>query len=159
MFPRMSADQGGIQVSRPLWVTWRRIAVLTLLVLIGVSAYVYVRQSADRLPDPSSQTYRDAVAAFYTGLAAMQVGVEVVAEEKLQRVSELVPQEPATWANLGLLALRRTAFDLAAERLQKARALAPDNSQIQVLSGLFAGLQGHLGEAKAYLERAVALDP
>jgi Tfp pilus assembly protein PilF len=118
-----------------------------------------VRRSGDRLPDPSSETYREAVAAFYTSLAAMQVGVEVVAEEKLLRVTELVPQEPAAWANLGLLALRRTALDLAAERLQKARALAPDSSQIQVLSGLLESMQGRLAEARAYLQRAVALDP
>ena len=144
-------------MSRPLWVSWRRIALLTLLILLGVS--LYVRRSADRLPDPSSETYRDAVAAFHTSVAAMQAGAEVVAEEKLLRVVELVPQEPAAWANLGLLAIRRTAFDLAAERLQKARTLAPDNSQIQVLSGLFESMQGRLEEARAYLRRAVALEP
>ena len=36
------------------------------------------------------------------------------------RVTELVPQEPAAWANLGLLALRRTAFDLAAATVAKS---------------------------------------
>jgi cytochrome c-type biogenesis protein CcmH/NrfG len=89
----------------------------------------------------------------------MQVGVEVVAEEKLRRVTDLVPQEPAAWANLGLLALRRTAFDVAVDRLQKARMLAPENSQIQVLSGLLERMQGRTQEARAYLERAVTLDP
>jgi len=144
-------------VSRRLWLSWRHLAIVALLILFGVS--LYVRRSGDRLPDPSSETYRDAVAAFHTSLAAMQAGVEVVAEEKLLRVIELVPQEPAAWANLGLLALRRTALDLAAERLQKARALAPDSSQIQVLSGLLESMQGRLEEARAYLQRAVALDP
>ncbi len=144
-------------MSRPPWVSWHHLVAVALVILVGVS--VYVRHSGDRLPDPSSETYRDAVAAFHTSLAAMQAGVEVVAEEKLLRVIELVPQEPAAWANLGLLALRRTAFDLAAERLQKARALAPDSSQIQVLSGLLESMQGRLQEARAYLQRAVALDP
>ncbi|HEX9867595.1 MAG TPA: FG-GAP-like repeat-containing protein [Candidatus Tectomicrobia bacterium] len=144
-------------MSRPPWLSWHYLAVLAVLILFGVS--LYVRRSAERLPDPSSKTYRDAVAAFYTSLAAMQAGVEVVAEEKLLRVIELVPQEPAAWANLGLLALRRGAFDLAAERLQKARTLAPDSSQIQVLSGLLESMQGRLEEARAYLQRAVALDP
>jgi Tfp pilus assembly protein PilF len=146
-----------MQVSRPPWLSWHHLAAVALLLLVGAS--VYVRRSGDRLPDPSSETYRDAVAAFHTSLAAMQAGVEVVAEEKLLRVVELVPQEPAAWANLGLLALRRTALDLAAERLQKARALAPDSSQIQVLSGLLESMQGRLEEARAYLKRAVALDP
>jgi cytochrome c-type biogenesis protein CcmH/NrfG len=99
------------------------------------------------------------VAAFHTGLAALQAGAEIIAEEQTLRVTALVPQEPAAWANLGLLALRRTAFDLAAERLHKARALAPENSQIQVLSGLLESLQGRLDAARTYLQRAVALDP
>jgi hypothetical protein len=89
----------------------------------------------------------------------MQAGVEVIAEEKMLRVTELVPQEPAAWANLGLLALRRTAFDLAATRLHKARTLAPQSSQIQVLSGLLESMQGRLDTARAYLQRAIALEP
>jgi tetratricopeptide (TPR) repeat protein len=146
-----------MQVSRPPWISWHHLVAVAVIILVGMS--VYVRRSGDQLPDPSSETYREAVAAFQTSLAAMQAGVEVVAEEKLLRVIELVPQEPAAWANLGLLALRRTALDLAAERLQKARALAPNSSQIQVLSGLLESTQGRLQEARAYLQRAVALDP
>ncbi len=144
-------------MSRAPWLSWHHLTVLALMILFGTSLNTCRR--GDRLPDPSSKTYRDAVAAFYTSLAAIQAGVEVIAEEQMRRVTELVPQEPAAWANLGLLALRRTAFDLAAERLQKARTLAPQNSQIQVLSGLLESMQGRLEEARAYLQRAVALDP
>jgi tetratricopeptide (TPR) repeat protein len=134
-----------------------RLAIVAMLVLVAVSLAGCRR--SDGLPDPSSKTYRDAVAAFYTGLAAIQASAERIAEEKMLRVTELVPQEPAAWANLGLLALRRTAFDLAAERLQKARSLAPDSSQIQVLSGLFESMQGRLQAARTYLERAITLEP
>src|SRR5436309_8337965 len=98
-----------------------RLTILTFIVLCGTS--LDACRSGDRLPDPSSKTYRDAVAAFHAGLAAIQSGIEVVAEENLLRVTELVPQEPAAWANLGLLALRRAAFPLAAERLHKASDL------------------------------------
>src|SRR4029453_3464339 len=129
-----------------------RLTLLTFIVLLGTS--LNACRSGDRLPDPSSKTYRDAVVAFYTGLAALQAGVEVIAEEQLLRVTALVPQEPAAWANLGLLALRRTAFDLAAARLHKARTLAPKSSQIQVLSGLLESVQGHPEAARAYLQRA-----
>jgi tetratricopeptide (TPR) repeat protein len=127
-----------------------------LIVLCGTS--LTACRSGDGLPDPSSKTYREAVAAFYTSLAAIQAGVEVLAEEQMQRVADLVPQEPAAWANLGLLALRRTAFDLAATRLQKARALAPESGQIQVLSGLVESLQGRLEAARTYLQQAVVLE-
>src|SRR4029434_3130293 len=87
-----------------------RLTLFTFIVLWGTS--LNACRSGDRLPDPSSKTYREAVAAFYTGLAALQAGVEVIAEEQLLRVTALVPQEPAAWANLGLLALRRTAVEI-----------------------------------------------
>jgi Flp pilus assembly protein TadD len=99
---------------------------LALLILLAVG--FYVRHRANGLPDASSKTYRDAVSAFQISLAAIQVGAEVVAEEQLLRVTALVPQEPAAWANLGLLALRRGTFGVAADRLQRARTLAPENS-------------------------------
>jgi cytochrome c-type biogenesis protein CcmH/NrfG len=134
-----------------------RLTILMFIVLCSTG--LKACRSGDRLPDPSSQTYREAVAAFHTSLAAIQAGIETIAEEQMLRVTSLVPQEPAAWANLGLLALRRTAFDLAAERLQRARTLAPESSEIQVLSGLLESMQGHLEAARAYLERAVALNP
>jgi hypothetical protein len=134
-----------------------RLTVLMFIVLCGTS--LKACRSGDRLPDPSSQTYREAVAAFHTSLAAIQAGIETIAEEQMLRVTDLVPQEPAAWANLGLLALRRTAFDLAAARLQRARTLAPESSQIQVLSGLLESMRGRSEEARAYLQRAVALNP
>lgn len=134
-----------------------RLPALAFMILFAVS--LNACRSDDVLPDPSSKTYQDVVVAFHTGLAAIQSGIEDTAEDSMLRVAELVPQEPAAWANLGLLAFRRTAFDLAAERLQKARALAPENSQIQALSGLFESVQGRLEEAKAYLQRAVTLEP
>lgn len=139
------------------WFTVHRFAVLVVLITLGAS--LVACRNGDKLPDPSSKTYHDAVVAFYTGLAAIQSSAERIAEEKLLRVTELVPQEPAAWANLGLLALRRTAFDLAADHLQKARSLAPASSQIQMLSGLFESMQGNLQAARAYLEQAIALDP
>lgn len=142
---------------RSPWFAGRRLGGFACLLLCSV--WLTACRQSDKLPDPASTTYREAVAAFQTGIAAIQAGVEVVAEDKLQQVTKLVPQEPAAWANLGLLAMRRTAYDLAATRLRTARDLAPENSQIQVLSGLFESTQGRLEAAKAYLQRAIALDP
>jgi Tfp pilus assembly protein PilF len=140
-----------------LWLALHHGTACVFIILFVAS--LHACRSDDDLPDPASKTYRDAVAAFHTGLAAIQAGIEVTAEDYMLRVTKLVPQEPAAWANLGLLAFRRTAFDLADERLQKARALAPESSQIQVLSGLFESMQGRLEKAQAYLQRAVTLDP
>jgi tetratricopeptide (TPR) repeat protein len=142
---------------RSTWFFWPCLARVALLLCLGLS--LEACGNRDKRPDPSSPTYREAVAAFYTGLAAIQASADLIAEEHLLRVTRLVPQEPAAWANLGLLALRRTALDLAAERLQKARALAPASSQIQVLSGQLESLQGRLEQAQTYFRHAITLEP
>ncbi|MBI4512680.1 MAG: VCBS repeat-containing protein [Gemmatimonadetes bacterium] len=110
------------------------------------------------LPDPASDRYREVVAAFYSGLAAMEVGADEHAEAELLRVTRLVPREPAGWANLGVLALRRNEFDAAAERFKKAEALAPQSSSIQLLLGLLEANRGRAEQALAHLRRAVHLD-
>ena len=63
------------------------------------------------LPDSSSPTYAEAVAIFYRGVAAAQSGESGVAAAAFQRVTELVPGEPAGWADLGLIDLQRFELD------------------------------------------------
>src|SRR6476660_9864366 len=98
--------------------------------LAGLLAMLVACNSTSRLPEKSSKEYRDAVSAFYVGLAALQVGDDVHAESRLSQVTQLVPAEPAGWANWGILALRQRNYDAAAQRLEKARDLAPTNDQI-----------------------------
>ena len=110
------------------------------------------------LPEPDSETYRETVSAFYTGLAAIESGIERQGEENLLRVTELAPGEPAAWVNLGLLAMRRNEYALASEYLGEAQTLAPENSVIRLLLGLFEKSQGNVTETTAHLQEAVALD-
>jgi len=132
--------------------------VLTALCSILTTSLGACRRG-EKLPDPSSKEYREAVSAFYVGLAALQTGEDVRAKEKLTLVTQLVPQEPAGWADLGLLALRQQELDVAAERLEKARSLAPQNSQLHVLLGLVESRRGRLAEAISLLRKAIELDP
>ncbi len=111
------------------------------------------------LPKPSSQTYRDYVSSFYVGLAALQVGDDVRAERELARSAELVPAEPAGWANWGILRLRQRDFDAASQRLQKARKLAPQNGHIYYLLGLVETGKGSSAEAIADFRKAIELEP
>jgi hypothetical protein len=111
------------------------------------------------LPDPSSRTYAEAVAAFHRGVAAAQTGEGGLATAAFQRVTELAPGEPAGWANLGLVALQRREADQAAEWLAEARSLAPDHSHIQFVTALVARERGRLDESVEHLRRAVTLDP
>jgi Tfp pilus assembly protein PilF len=103
-------------------------------------------------------TYRETVSAFYTALAAMQTTQEALAREKLERVTTLVPGEPAGWANLGLLLLRQGELDAAGERLARAEELAPKAGEIQRLLGLLESRKGRLPEAVRHWRRALALD-
>ena len=98
------------------------------------------------------------VRAFYIGLAALQVGDDVRADAKLAEVTKLVPPEPAGWANWGLLALRQRNFDAAAERLERARSLAPENDQIYYLLGLLESSRGRSAEAVTALRKAVEIN-
>ena len=131
--------------------------VLIAFVLLGMCITTTGCQRED-LSDLPPEVYRQAVASFYTGLAALQVGETRYAESQLTQVTEQVPQEPAAWANLGVLAMRQNALPKAAEYLEEARQLAPDNAHIQYLLGLLARQQGQFQEAARHLRRAADLD-
>jgi Tfp pilus assembly protein PilF len=114
---------------------------------------------APALPDTESPAYAEAVAAFFTGVAALQVGEAVLAEAALVRVTEIAPGEPAAWAGLGLVSLQRDDLERAGERLERARSLPPESSAIHLLSGLVARARGRPETATQHLRRAVELDP
>ncbi len=112
-----------------------------------------------KLPDKSSKEYAETVSAFYTGLAALQVGDDVTAENKLVQVTQLAPGEPAGWANWGVLAFRQRNFDAAAQRYERTRDLAPKNDQIYYLLGILQSTRGNSKEAIADWRKAVAINP
>src|SRR5690349_14369479 len=124
---------------------------LLLLLLLGSCR-------STNLPTRSSPQYNEIVRTFYIGLAALQVGHDVQADAKLQQFTQLAPAEPAGWANWGLLALRQRNYDTAAERLNKARDLAPDNGDIFYLLGLLESSRGNTPEAITDLRKSVELD-
>ncbi|MGH9852265.1 MAG: FG-GAP-like repeat-containing protein, partial [Blastocatellia bacterium] len=129
----------------------------TALLVIALLAFTACSRNAG-LPTPGSKEYRDLVSAFYVGLAGLQTGEDVYARSKLTLATQIAPGEPAGWANLGLLAVRQQEFDAAYQNVEKARALAPDNSQIEALLGLIESKRGKLPEAIAHLSKAVELD-
>jgi Tfp pilus assembly protein PilF len=74
------------------------------LIVISFSSSCSRRSS---LPEPGSKQYADLVSAFYVGLAALQSGDDVRAQQKLTLVTQIAPGKPASWANLGLLSVRQ----------------------------------------------------
>jgi tetratricopeptide (TPR) repeat protein len=133
--------------------------VSAFLLLGSLTAFVSGCHSTPKLPEKGSKAYADVVSAFYVGLAALQVGDDVHAESKLSELTQLVPEEPAGWANWGVLALRQRNYDLAAQRLERARDLSPQNDQIYDLLGILEADRGHSAEAIADLRKAVELNP
>jgi len=117
--------------------------------LLAVLALTVIASGCRRKPSIPEATYRQAVTAFYVSLAAMQTSQDVIARNELERVLQLVPEEAAAWANLGLLLLRQQQFDEASQRLEKAASLAPRNAAIERLRGLNDSRNGHLDRSIA----------
>jgi len=128
------------------------------VVLAAIVAFTSCHRSP-RLPNKNSKTYADMVSAFYIGLAALQVGDDVHAESNLSTATQLVPGEPAAWANWGVLALRQRNYDVAAQRLEKARGLAPKNDRIYDLLGILESQRGNSAESIVDLRKAADLNP
>ena len=126
--------------------------------LCAVAAFASCRREAGGPAALPPAEYEAAVRAFYVGLAALQVGDDVRAEEKLKEATRLAPEEPAAWANLGLLQLRQRDFDRAAESFYKAHRLVPDDARMHVLLGQMESGRGNYADAIKHLRRAVELD-
>jgi tetratricopeptide (TPR) repeat protein len=139
-------------VSRTSRITAFLIAAAILIVLAGC-------HSAPTFPERDSKVYKEFVSAFYIGLAALQVGDDVHADSVLSQATQLVPGEPAAWANWGILALRQRNYDVGAQRLEKSRDLAPKNDQIYNLLGILESQRGNSSAALADFRKASALNP
>ena len=141
--------------------------VFAVVAFVAVGAGVFYlrsdtnrRQRADdELPQPGSETYRQMVSAFYGGVAALDVDANDQAQPRLTHASQLVPEEPAAWANRGLLAIRLGEYDKAEQDLDQARKLAPENGAVERLLGLLESRRGRNDEAIAHLRRAIELNP
>ncbi|HKY42822.1 MAG TPA: tetratricopeptide repeat protein, partial [Pyrinomonadaceae bacterium] len=129
-----------------------------ILLLATVCFAISGCRPGNTLPTKSSPEYNELVRTFYVGLAALDVGHDVQADAKLAQFTQLAAPEPAGWANWGLLALRQRNYDTAAERLQRARDLAPYNSDIHYLIGLLESSRGNTAQAITELRKAIELD-
>jgi hypothetical protein len=154
MHTARSRYDGGVSPGR----SWSH-ALHRALVVGGLALTITVDIACRRKPAVPEATYRQAVTAFYVSLAAMQTSQDVIARTELEHLIQLLPDEAAGWANLGLLLLRQQQFDEASERLAKAASLAPRNAAIERLRGLNESRNGHLDRSVVHWRRAIELDP
>lgn len=136
----------------------RQVRPLPLLVVCAVLFALIPGAGCRRAPRVSDTTYRQAVTAFYVSLAAMQTSQDLHARKELDRFVQLVPDEPAGWANLGLLLLRQQQFAEAIERLGRAAELAPRDAAIERLRALAESRNGNVQQSIAHWRRALTLD-
>ena len=129
-----------------------------IVITIALAAAFATGAACRRAPRVPDATYRQAVTAFYVSLAAMQTSQDLHARTELDRLVQLVPEEPAGWANLGLLLLRQQQTDEGAAQLAKAFELAPRNAAIARLMALAESRRGNLPEAARHWRRAMELD-
>ena len=141
--------------------THRRASLGNTALALSLAALIVLSSCSSRpkFPAPDSKAYRDVVSAFYIGLSALQVGDDVHAEAKLSELTQVVPDEPSGWANWGILALRQRNYDLAAQRLEKSRDLAPSNDQIYNLLGILESQRGNSAAALGDFRKACELNP
>ncbi len=120
-------------------------------------------------PRPASQpppaaTPAQIASVFTVGTIALQT-TDPRALDKLNEAVRLAPQEPAIWANLGLLHLRAGQNDEAATDLDKANSLLPPNTppaaraSIESMLALVADSKGDVAGAATHLKTAVSLNP
>ena len=128
------------------------------LAVVGIAVgALWVTQSPEGLPSPSSDEYRETVSAFYRGLAAVEVGLLDDARTQFAQAAVLAPAEPAIAANLAVAHIGFGDDDAAAAQLDIAQALAPDSSEIAFLQGQLAGFRGQFDDAATHYRRAAEL--
>jgi tetratricopeptide (TPR) repeat protein len=134
------------------------IGALVVALAIAAASWDLLVRSHTRLPSPDSRVYEDTTRSFYRGLAELQVGLLDDAKRDFGKAAELVPDEPAAWANLGLAHLRLGEFDAATAPIGKAVSLAGSVSDVVFLRGRLQTSRGKLDEGIADYRRAADLD-
>lgn len=110
------------------------------------------------IPAAGSPAWEEAVAAFYTGVAAIQTGADERAAEALSRFVELAPGEPAGLANQALLEFQQRRLDEAAALAERALRQVPSNTRIRMLAALIDRARGRLDDAIEQLRRVAPGD-
>ncbi|TVR29735.1 MAG: hypothetical protein EA390_09230 [Balneolaceae bacterium] len=129
----------------------------SLLILSLFMAISCGREQA--VSDTESAAYQQAVADFYMSLGASQTDQARFAFNKMNDVAQAFPEEAAAWANLGVYAMRQGNYDLARDRLGKARELRPEHPDVLFLSSILESRLGNISQAIEYLRSGVQANP
>lgn len=136
------------------------IGLAVLVVAIGaVLLYQGVQRRSSGLPRPGSDAYEQTARAFFSGVAALQVGLLDDAVRYFTEATRLAPREPAVWGNLGVARLRLSDVDAAGAAVNEALRLAGDTGEVQLLAARWEIARGNLDAGIVHLRRAIELNP
>jgi Flp pilus assembly protein TadD len=96
---------------------------------------------------------------MYRAMALDAVERKAESLVEFRRASELAPDNPAAQDNYGRALFTRGAADAAAVQLEKARALAPYDTEVLLELANIRLAQGRSTECTALLHRVRELDP
>jgi hypothetical protein len=116
---------------------------LLLATMVAVLVAASGCSSCRREPDVAPEAYREAVTAFYVGLAAMQTTQEVLARSKFDRVVDAGAGRSGGMGQPGLCSSGSRKSSRAL-RSDEGRELAPDSAAIQRLLALAESRRGNL---------------
>src|SRR5688572_27664454 len=134
------------QHSAPSWICL--LAILFSLAACG-------KKSAQ----PNQKLSAEMIDAFYVGVASLDVEENERASTLFADLSTKLPDEPAVWANLGIVRLRLGDVPAAEQALATAEKLAPANRQITVAQAIVDERQGQFPRAIERLRKIPNPDP
>jgi cytochrome c-type biogenesis protein CcmH/NrfG len=132
-------------------------ALVILLTLVPIGRFIF--WPPVRLPRPGSQLYEQYVGIFQVGEAAADTDQPELANTRFTEAIALIPQEPAAFADRGLLELRMNQLDDATRDLNEAKKLAPDNPEIEAMLGYLARARGKFADAAAHFRKTLEARP
>jgi cytochrome c-type biogenesis protein CcmH/NrfG len=138
------------------WPLWLAVIVLVLM-LAGGGGFMLWRSR--QLPAPGSERYERYVRLFQVGEAAADTDQPDLARTRLTEAIDLIPREPAAYADRGLLELRLNQLDAAARDLAEAQRLAPGNPEIEAMFGHLDRARGRFADAAVHFRAALEKRP
>jgi hypothetical protein len=137
----------------PLW-----LAALAVLLTLAVGGGFILWRSV-QLPGPGSERYENYVRCFQVGEAAADTDQPDLANTRLTQAITLIPQEPAAYADRGLLELRLNQLDAAGRDLAEAQRLVPGNPEIEAMLGHLDRARGKFADAAGHFQKALSSRP
>ena len=128
--------------------------------LIWLVALVFALMGCGRKEGQQSgrQVSGEIVDAFYVGVASLDVEENERASTLFADLSKKLEDEPAVWANLGVVRLRLGDVAAAEQALTTAAKLAPGNRQITVAQAIVEERQGKFANAIERLRGLIGIE-